>query len=104
MINIVVTNKENKIKKINVMGHALYDDFGKDIVCSGVSSVVITSVNAIMSFDKNYISYESKKDNFEITINEHNEIVDNLINNMINMLKDIENDYPKNVKFRKENL
>ena len=104
MINIVVTNKENKIKKISILGHALYDDYGKDIVCSGVSSVVITSVNAIMSFDKNYISYESKKDNFEITINEHNQIVDNLINNMISMLKDIENDYPKNVKFRKENL
>ena len=104
MINIVVTNKDNKIKKVNILGHALYDDYGKDIVCSGVSSVVITSVNAIMSFNKNYISYESKKDNFEITINEHNEIVDNLINNMINMLKDIENDYPKNVKFRKENL
>ena len=104
MINIVVTNKENKIKKINILGHALYDDFGKDIVCSGVSSVVITSVNAIMSFDKNYISYESKKDNFEIIINENNQIVDNLINNMINMLKDIENDYPENVKIRKENL
>ena len=104
MINIVVTNKDNKIKKINILGHALYDDYGKDIVCSGVSSVVITSVNAIMSFDKKYISYESKKDNFEITINENNQIVDNLINNMINMLKDIENDYPKNVKIRKENL
>ena len=104
MINIVVTNKDNKIKKVNILGHALYDDYGKDIVCSGVSSVVITSVNAVMSFDKNYISYESKKDNFEITINENNQIVDNLINNMINMLKDIENDYPKNVKIRKENL
>ncbi len=104
MINIVVTNKDNKIKKVNILGHALYDDYGKDIVCSGVSSVVITSVNAIMTFDKNYISYESKKDNFEITINENNQLVDNLINNMINMLKDIENDYPKNVKIRKENL
>ena len=104
MINIIVTNKNNKIKKINVKGHAMYDDFGKDIVCSGVSSVVITSVNAILTFNKDYISYVNKKDDFEITINENNEIVDNLINNMINMLEEIENQYPKNVKLRKENL
>ena len=37
--------------------HAMYDDFGKDIVCSSVSSIVITTVNAIERIDNESISY-----------------------------------------------
>jgi uncharacterized protein YsxB (DUF464 family) len=104
MIKVEISNKDNKVHKINLLGHADYADYGKDIVCAGASTIVTTTVNAIQIFDKNYISYEEKKDNFEIVINNHNEIVDNLITNMINMLEDLEKDYPKNIKIRKENL
>lgn len=104
MIKVNISNKNDQIYKINMIGHANYDEYGKDIVCAGASTIVTTTVNAIELFDKNYISYEEKKDNFEIVINAHNEIVDNLITNMINMLQELENDYPKNIKLRKENL
>ena len=89
--------------KIELIGHALFDDYGKDIVCAGVSSVVTTTINAILTFDENYVSYQKLKDKFEINIISHNEIVDNLINNMLDMLKNIEEDYPNNIKIRKEN-
>ena len=100
MIKVNIIGKNDKIE---ILGHAMYDDFGKDIVCAGVSSIVTTTVNAILSFDKDYISYESNKDKFSITINIHNDIVDKLIENMINMLNQIEEDYPKNINIRKEN-
>ena len=104
MINVSVSKEFSKIRKVTIKGHAMYDDYGKDIVCSGVSSVVITTVNAILLFDKDFISYESSKDKFEIIVNENNEITDKLLENMLNMLNDIEGDYPKNIKIRKENL
>ena len=100
MIKVNIIGKNDKIE---ILGHAMYDDFGKDIVCAGVSSIVTTTVNAILSFDKDYISYESNNDKFSITINNHNDIVDKLIENMINMLNQIEEDYPKNINIRKEN-
>ena len=100
MIKVNVLGKNDKVE---ILGHAMYDDFGKDIVCAGVSSIVTTTVNAILTFNKDYISYSSDKDKFTIEINNHNDIVDNLINNMINMLSQIEEDYPKNIKIRKEN-
>lgn len=102
MLKVVIKNQDNKLKKINLLGHANYDDYGKDIVCSSASSIMITTVNAIMMFDKNYITYEQKKDNFEIVINKNDEIVDNLIKNMINMFKELEKDYPKNIKIEEE--
>ncbi len=100
MIKVNVIGNDDKIE---ILGHAMYDDFGKDIVCAGVSSIVITTINAILSFDNEYITYKSLKDKFVIEVKEHNEIVDNLLVNMVCMLQDIENDYPKNIKIRKEN-
>ena len=100
MIKVNIIGKNDKIE---ILGHAMYDDFGKDIVCAGVSSIVITTINAILTFNKDYLKYENTKDSFKIYIKNHNEIVDNLINNMINMLKQIEEDYPKNIIIRKEN-
>jgi uncharacterized protein YsxB (DUF464 family) len=102
MIKVQITAKDNNIKKINIKGHAGYDDYGKDIVCSSVSSITITTINAILMFDKNYISYNEKKDNFEIVINENNDITNKLIQNMINMLTELSQDYPKNIKIEEE--
>lgn len=102
MIKVQISVKDNNIKKINIKGHADYDDYGKDIVCSSVSSITITTVNAILMFDKNYISYNEKKDNFEIVINENNDITNKLIQNMINLLTELSQDYPKNIKIEEE--
>lgn len=102
MIKVQISVKDKNIKQINIKGHADYDSYGKDIVCSSASSITITTVNAILMFDKNYISYSEKNDNFEIIINENNDIVNNLIMNMINLLKELANDYPKNIKIEEE--
>lgn len=98
MIKVNIDNN-----KIEILGHAMYDDFGKDIVCAGVSSIVITTINSILRFNNSYITYKEEKDRFTIIINNHNDIVDNLIENMIDMLQQIEENYPKNIKIRKEN-
>lgn len=102
MLKVIVKKENNKFKKINLLGHTEYDDYGRDIVCSSASSIMITTINAIMMFDKNYITYEEKKDNFIIVVNKNNEIVDNLILNMLNMLKELANDYSKNIKIEEE--
>lgn len=100
---MIKVNIYGKNDKIELSGHALFDDFGKDIVCAGVSSVVTTTINAILTFNKDYIYYLKEHNKLIIEVNNHNEIVDNLINNMIDMLKDIEEDYPNNIKIGKEN-
>ena len=56
MIKVKLTKKGDIYKHITITGHALYDDFGKDIVCAAVSSAVITSINASLLIDNNLIS------------------------------------------------
>ena len=102
MIKVLISVKDNNIKKINIKGHAGYDDYGKDIVCSSVSSITITTINAILMFNKNYISYNERKDDFEIVVNQNNDITNKLIQNMINLLTELSQDYPKNIKIEEE--
>ena len=83
---------------ISIHGHAMYDDFGKDIVCAAVSSIVMTSVESVAAFDKEAIDVNEGKDKVEIIINSHSQITDKLILTMINLLKELANKYPKNIK------
>ena len=92
MIKVEVTKD-----KISILGHAMYDDYGKDIVCAAVSSIVMTSVEGIASLNEKAIDVKNN-DKLEIIINSHDEITDKLIKTMINLLKEVEKKYPKNIK------
>lgn len=102
MIKVIVKRKKGCIDKINMIGHADYEEYGKDIVCASASSILITTINAILCFDKTNITYENKKDRFMIKVNKNNEVVDNLLHNMLNMLLELQNDYPENIKIEEE--
>jgi len=97
MIKVKVEKENEKVKKILIKGHAQYDDYGKDIVCASVSSILTTTVNAILKIDADAISCDEK--GFLIEILKENDVVNKLINNMIDLLKELEDEYPKNIKF-----
>jgi uncharacterized protein YsxB (DUF464 family) len=91
---IKVLKLEDEIK---LTGHSDYDELGKDIVCSAVSSIMITTVNAISKFNKKAISYERSNDTSIIKINEKDDITLNLIDNMMELLVELSKKYPKNI-------
>ena len=93
MIKVKIDNN-----KIEVSGHAYFDDIGEDIVCASVSSIVITTINAIIEIDEDAILYEDLDNKILIEILKEDEIVMKLINNMVFMLEGLEKDYPKNIK------
>lgn len=88
--------------KIVIKGHADYNDYGKDIVCASVSSIVITTVNAILEINRDAVKYKEEKDILTIELLKQDEIIIKLINNMINLLKELSNNYPKNIKVRED--
>jgi len=100
MILIDVKKENNQIQSISIKGHAMYDDYGKDIVCSGVSSITITTVNGLILLDQNYVSIVEKKDELIIVVCKHDRICDTLLLNMINLFKELVKTYPKNVQIK----
>ena len=87
---------------IKISGHANYDVYGKDIVCASVSSIITTVVNIIMNIDNKAISYQDDGKVITITKLNDNKIVCTIIETMISMLKDLENQYNKNIKIESE--
>ena len=101
MIKVSIESKNKKhIDLIKIHGHAMYDDFGKDIVCSSVSSIIITTVNGIYEIDKEYLTVEEIKDGMIITIFKEDKVCDTLIKNMLTLLSELSDSYPENIKVK----
>lgn len=100
MIKVSITKKDNDIEKIIMSGHAEYADYGKDIVCSSASSILITTVNAILKINEKAITVKNDGD-LVIEVISHDDITNKLINNMIDLLTELESQYKKNIKIIK---
>ena len=101
MIKVNILSKDKKhIDQVNITGHAGYADYGKDIVCSSVSSIVTTTVNGIYEIDNEYLTVDEVKDGMIITILKKDNICDKLIKNMLSLLKELEESYPENIKVK----
>lgn len=97
MIKVEVVKEKDLYKKVSIIGHAMYDDYGKDIVCSAVSSIVTTTINGCIALDENSLSYEVNDKGVVISnIVEGN--TQTLINNMVSLLRELEEKYPTNIK------
>ena len=51
MINVLIKKKENQIINLKVIGHANSDEYGKDLVCAGVSTACIGVLNMLVKKD-----------------------------------------------------
>ena len=95
MIKVNITKDE-----ITIKGHSGYAQNGSDIVCASISSIAITTVNALLSIDEDCIEYKENDGYLKIIIKKHNDIIDKLINNMVDLFKTLENDYKKYIEIR----
>ena len=95
MIKVEIKNDE-----ITIKGHSGYSVEGSDIVCASVSSISITTVNALISIDEDCIEYVENDGYLNIKIKKHSDVIDKIINNMINLLRELEVKYKKYIQIR----
>lgn len=100
MIQVKVEKAHAKYQKVAILGHALYDDYGKDIVCAAASSIVTTTVNGILALDKGSLSYMISKKGMTINIKNEDSTTQILIGNMVSLLKELETNYPANIEVK----
>ena len=100
MITITLKNEGKTLKQIIFHGHAMYDDYGKDIVCSACSSIVITTVNGILALKKGSLDYLVSKKGMTINVKIDDETTQILLNNMVSLLRELEGNYPNNIEVK----
>lgn len=98
MIKVSVIRNGKKLDSVEIKGHAMYDDYGKDIVCSSVSSITVTTINAIFSINENFIEYDEKPGLVTIKVITDDDICFKLLENMLMLFSELSYKYPKNIK------
>ena len=97
MITITIyQDQKGKTTGFNCIGHAGYADYGNDVVCAGVSALVINTVNSleILTKAKFDISDNSKTGELNVKLAQPaKDDVALLIDSMILGLKGIQKDY-----------
>lgn len=93
MIKYHITKNE-----LSVKGHALYSKYGTDIVCSSVSTLLITNINLIelLGFKDN-IKFRIDEGMFYLKIIKTNDTLDKIFLNIANTLEQLSLQYPKNI-------
>ena len=101
MIKVNVKKNNDNISELVIKGHAGYDVHGKDIVCAAVSSMAITTVNNIIALDDS-VCYEENSGLLKIRVLKDTEINEKLLNNLVDLLSELVNQYPENIEIRNE--
>ena len=102
MIKVKVSKNNNIIESIECSGHAKYAEYGKDIVCASFSTMIITTINGILEIDKNAISY-TEDNNLKIVNLKKDNITNSLLNNLVNMIYELRDNYDKNINIKEDN-
>lgn len=103
MIEAKFIYKNKKIDTIEISGHAEFDESGKDIVCAAVSTAIIVSVNAVEMVDLlDYTKVVIEEGYFKLEVLESKDILNKLLINLDYTLHDLSEQYPKYIKYQKE--
>ena len=101
MIEIHIKKEKDRINYIKISGHSGYAEAGSDIVCASISSICVTTVNAIVRYNENALLYTDSDGLLEMGITLHDKVIDMLVLNMVDLLENLSEQYPKNVKIKK---
>lgn len=96
---MVIIKKSGAI--IKIYGHANYKD-RDDIVCASISSIMYTTVNALLRIDNNSIDYQDDGNVVTIKINSNDEMTNILITNMLSLFNELASNYKNNIKIEME--
>lgn len=103
MTKVEIQLGQNKsIRKIVVHGHANYAESGSDIVCAGISTLLMTGALAVRELFDVEIMKECKDGKLVLEVPDDNDDdkLQTVLQTVFIGLRDIESGYPKNLKIK----
>lgn len=64
----ILQNQNQEFIGFRCVGHAGFADAGEDIVCAGISVLVLNTINSIASFTSEVFTTDAKEDTGEISL------------------------------------
>lgn len=104
MIETVIKTNQQKITEIKVSGHADSAEYGKDLVCAGVSTACIGIANALVHYQFlvcDMGTIDLKNGFIHIKVQRSSDDIQVVLETFVIMLKTIEESYSKYMKITK---
>lgn len=101
MIQVNIFKKSDYITKVIIHGHAEFGEYGKDLVCAGVSAVATGICNTIAKkgyLDKKMCSIELENGNIVIEVKEEDETLQVILETLEISLQSFLEDYHQFIK------
>ena len=101
MIKVKYEVVDDKYKSIEVKGHALADDYGKDLICASVSSIMFGFMNALDELDED-VEIKQLTNKIEIVNHSSSNVIQDYFELVIIQLKTIEESYNDFIKLERK--
>lgn len=101
MIKVKYEVKDDNYLSISVSGHAEYAEYGKDLICASVSSIMFGFMNALDALNLD-IDIKQLNNSISITNHTNSDIVNNYFELVMMQLKTIESSYGNFIKVERK--
>ena len=101
MIRVIYSTKDDHYVLLDVKGHANSDEYGKDLICASVSSIMFGFMNAIDS-SRQDVEVKELNNHIEIINNSKSELIDNYFELVLIQLKTIEESYGEFIRVERK--
>ena len=104
MIKVTIKSQNHSIKEIQVLGHADSNEYGKDLVCAGVTTCCVGIANSLDQYhflDQHMGTIDLKEGFFEIKVNHCDEKIQVVLETLVTILETIEESQSQYMKITK---
>ena len=103
MIKVQIKRNNKYITQIKIKGHAQFGEYGKDLVCAGVSATGICNTLAKKGFlEEKKCAIILKNGNIMIDVYENDEIMQVILETLVISLESFTEDYHQYIKITYE--
>lgn len=97
MIKVFCYYQKRQILKIEVSGHANFAEYNKDIVCAGVSAILIGGLNALDTLVSKELDLNQEENKIVISVNQYSKENQLILQTILLQLQTIASEYKKNI-------
>jgi len=101
MVKVTYLYQNTNIAAVKITGHANFAEVGNDIVCAGISAIVIGTLNALHELENKQVQVIDNTIgliNLKVTTVTNNSQI--ILKTMLWQLKTIKNQYPKYINIK----
>lgn len=104
MVKVDIKRASNTITEIEIYDHANFATKGEDLVCAGVSSIAVGTMNALDRLCPNMCELQLQDAYIHIKVKQHSDSVHTMLETMCIQLETMQNSYSKFIKINDQEV